>query len=494
MLLTLKTQGSQASEIGFLLHKHPDRFQSFPVRFGVCHAFYPQVESDAVTFCLMLDLDSTAMARNKQSATPFALAKYVNDRPYVASSMMSSAIVSALRSALNGKCAKRPELVDKRWEWTIEIDVLPVKGGYSFLKEMFEPLGYKVDAQSVVLDSQFPQWGDSSYFHVRLACQSTLCRVLRHLYILMPVFDLQKHYFSGSDELEKLLAKGEAWLADHPARDSIIRRYLRFQPHLRRQAISQLTEDESRDSETRAAGSGDEQELRLEGVLGEKKVSLNRQRLDAVQKRVIQYGGRSLLDLGCGEGKLLKRLLKHSDLSQIVGVDVSLRCLELAHRRLKLDQLPDFQAQRIQLMHASLGYRDQRLEGFDIATVVEVIEHLDPHRLEAFERVLFRHARPNGVIVTTPNSEFNVVWESLPAGKFRHPDHRFEWTRDEFLAWCQRIEKEYGYSFEIEGIGPIEASVGTPTQMACFRKVGKAKITLGCGRTYDGGNRPGGDS
>ena len=145
-----------------------------------------------------------------------------------------------------------------------------------------------------------------------------------------------------------------------------------------------------------------------------------------------------MLDLGCSYGNLLRRLLEDKQFEQIVGLDVSHRALEIAAERLHLDRLPERQRQRIQLLHGSLIYRDQRLAGFDAAAVVEVIEHLDEPRLAAFERVLFEFARPATVVVTTPNVEYNVRFETLPAGKFRHKDHRFEWTRQQFQEWATR--------------------------------------------------------
>jgi hypothetical protein len=115
-------------------------------------------------------------------------------------------------------------------------------------------------------------------------------------------------------------------------------------------------------------------------------------------------------------------------------------------------------------------YRDKRLEDFDAASVVEVIEHLDPPRLSAFERVLFEFAKPRTVVMTTPNSEYNVKWETLGAGKFRHPDHRFEWTRQEFQDWANGIDTQFGYTVRFLGVGPEDEQVGPPTQMVIFEK------------------------
>jgi 3' terminal RNA ribose 2'-O-methyltransferase Hen1 len=178
-----------------------------------------------------------------------------------------------------------------------------------------------------------------------------------------------------------------------------------------------------------------------------------------------------VLDLGCGEGRLLQALLKEKQFAAIVGLDVSHRALEITHDRLHYDRLPPAQKERLRLLHGSLIYRDQRLAGFEAAAVVEVIEHLDAPRLAAFERVLFECAQPKTIVITTPNCEYNVKWETLPAGKFRHRDHRFEWTRAEFQEWAGRVATRFGYNVRFLPVGPEDPTVGSPTQMGVFAKL-----------------------
>jgi 3' terminal RNA ribose 2'-O-methyltransferase Hen1 len=201
----------------------------------------------------------------------------------------------------------------------------------------------------------------------------------------------------------------------------------------------------------------------------EERVSLRDQRLGSVQSVLKGSGARRVLDLGCGAGALLERLIRE-DYELIVGVDVSVRALEHAARRLRLDGMHGAQRRRIQLLHSPLTYRDKRLCGFDAGALVEVIEHLDPPRLTAAERNVFGSARPRTVIVTTPNAEYNVRWETLPAGRFRHPDHRFEWTRSQFAAWAGGVADRHAYSVRYLPVGPEDPEVGPPTQMAVFSR------------------------
>jgi 3' terminal RNA ribose 2'-O-methyltransferase Hen1 len=464
MLLTITTTRRPANDLGYLLHKHTERFQSFDLSFGKAYVYYPEAADERCTACLLLDVDPVGMVRGKNPDQNFLLAQYVNDRPYAASSFLSVAISQVFGSALQGRCKDRPELTATALPLTARIDVLPVRGGEVFLRRVFEPLGYEVEAVRYPLDETFPDWGDSPYFSVAVRKTTTLAELLTHLYVLIPVFDGRKHYFVGDDEIEKLLTKGAGWLADHPEKDEIARRYLRFQPSLVRMALARLVQEEE-------PREGDEDEPRPQEKAEEsleKPLSLNEQRLGAVMAALRASGSKRVLDLGCGAGSLLRELLKDKQFTEIVGLDVSIRSLEAAQRRLKLDRLPPPQANRLKLLHGSLMYRDKRLEGFDAAAVVEVVEHLDPPRLSAFERVLFEFARPRTVVLTTPNREYNVTWETLPAGQFRHPDHRFEWTRQEFQDWATGVAGRFGYAVRFLPVGPEDETLGPPTQMAIF--------------------------
>ncbi len=462
MLLTLSTTHRPASDLGYLLHKHPNRLQSFDLSFGKAHVFYSELADDRGTACLLLDVDPIGMVRGRNADHYFPLAQYVNDRPYVASSFMSVAIAQVFGSALQGRCKDRPELAAVPIPLEARLEVLPVRGGERFLQQVFEPLGYALQARRHVLDERFPEWGDSPYYSVTIAKTAILSELLTNLYVLIPVFDSNKHYFVGEDELDKLLDKGEGWLAAHPLKEEIVRRFLKFQPSLYRRALDRLINDEPGEltDEIKPAQP-------LEETL-EAPLSLNDQRLGTVLAALRGCGARRVLDLGCGEGKLLRELIKDRQFEEIVGVDVSIRSLEIAKDRLRLQHLPTSQSERVKLLHGSLMYRDKRLHGFDAASVVEVIEHLDPPRLSAFERVVFEFARPKTIVVTTPNQGFNAKWPTLPAGRMRHPDHRFEWTRAEFRAWATGVAERFGYRVNFLPIGPVDDSLGPPTQMAVF--------------------------
>ena len=463
MLLAISTTYSPATDLGYLLHKHPARIQSFTLPFGQAHVFYPEADTEKCTAALLLDVDSVGLVRRPhgQSAENFALAQYVSDRPYVASSFLSVAIARVFGSALSGKCKERSQLAETEIPLNAKLSVLPCRGGEELLRRLFEPLGYTVGAKQHMLNPQFPDWGQSRYFSVTLENTCRLSDLLTHLYVLMPVLDDEKHYWVGDAEIEKLLKHGNDWLAVHPEQESIVRRYLKHQRQLTREALAQLREEDAQ--ETDESGQAQEEQV-------EERIGLNEVRLHSVTEVLKQCGARRILDLGCGDGKLLRKLLAEKQFEEIVGMDVSHRILKIARERLDYDGLPEKQKKRLRLFQGSLGYRDERLAGYDAAAVVEVIEHLDPPRLAVFERVIFEFACPRTVVLTTPNIEYNVKFENLQAGSFRHRDHRFEWTRNEFQSWAVGVAKRFGYAVVFHPIGPETEGFGPPTQMAVFTR------------------------
>lgn len=465
MLLSITTTHQPATDLGYLLGKHPERLQTFELAYGNAHVFYPVANAEQCTACLLLDIDPIRLVRNHRGGRDDAtLARYVNDRPYVASSFMSVAIARVFATALGGVSKERPDLAAAPIPLEIDFPVVPSRGGERFLRALFEPLGYDVTTEGMLLDEQFPGWGYGPYLRVTLRRTVRLAEVLGHIYVLLPVLDNYKHYWVGQDELEKLLDHGAGWLATHPARDEIVRRYLKHQRRLTREALERLLADEEPDVEE-----AEETKQHEEQAL-EDRVSLNDARLAAVSAEVEASGARTAIDLGCGEGRLLSRLARAKQLTKIVGVDVSPRALEIARERLHLDELPDRQRERISLFQASLTYRDARFAGFDAACAIEVIEHIDPSRLGAFERVVFELAKPTTVVITTPNAEYNVKFESLPAGTMRHRDHRFEWTRAEFEEWARAAAERNGYSVRFAPIGEVDQLLGPPTQMGVFSR------------------------
>jgi len=466
MLLKITTTHKPATDLGYLLAKHPDKCQSFKLSYGKAHVFYPEAREDICTAVLLLDLDTVGLVRGRRnnSAAAGTLAQYVNDRPYVASSFFSVAIAQVFASALKGQSKGRQQLAETPIPLNVEIPVLPCRGGEGFLRGLFEPLGYEVAAISAPLDEKFPEWGEGPYFTVTLAATCKLKDLLTHLYVLLPVLDNNKHYWVGSDEIENLLSKGEGWLAVHPLREVIASRYLKHRKNLIGEAMQRLVaEDDPDPEETEEKQAHEEEAL-------EEKISLNDQRLGTVAAVLREAGAKRVIDLGCGEGGLIKALLKHRDFTYVAGVDVSCRALEIAKERLRLDSLSERQRNRVGLFQGSLTYRDKRFAGFDAACAVEVIEHIDISRLKAFERVLFEFAAPQTIVVSTPNIEYNVCFENLPEGKLRHRDHRFEWTRKEFQQWAEATAEKYGYSVRFVPIGDVRPEFGAPTQMGIFTK------------------------
>ncbi|WP_330182673.1 3' terminal RNA ribose 2'-O-methyltransferase Hen1 [Nocardia sp. NBC_01503] len=508
-----------ASELGYLLHKNPGKAQTFEQSYGVAHVLYPEAGEERCTAALLLEIDPVRLVRGKtKGAMEFSLGQYVNDRPYAASSLLSVAISTVFGSALHGRCAQRPELVESSLPLCVELPAVPCKGGADAAEQIFGPLGWAVEATPLPLDPAFPEWGNSHYLRLALTGAMRLSDALSHLYVLLPVLDGNKHYFLDAGEVDKLLRFGAGWLNTHPARDWITRRYLARRHSLVRTALARLAElddlepeqfgavdlniDElardvaaaaaeveaaeregmaqdanstaARESESEAAaGSALAQgEATSESTATSEAdapvLSLAVMRRSAVVGALHSVGARRVLDLGCGEGALLRELIADRSFDEIVGIDVSVRSLRIAERRMR--RLPLWQTQRVTTRQGALTYTDASLRGYDAAVLMEVIEHVDLTRLNALEQAVFGAAGPGAVIVTTPNGEYNALYEGMADGAFRHSDHRFEWSRAEFAAWAARVGETYGYQVRFEPIGLVDAELGAPTQMAVFTK------------------------
>lgn len=466
MLLTLATTHQPATDLGFLLHKNPARAHTAELSFGTGLAVFPDADEELCRVALIVEVDPVGLVRGRQGpkGNEFSLDQYVNDRPYAASSFLSVGINKLFGTAMTGRCKERPELAEQSLPFEVRLPVVPCRGGEPVLRDIFEPLGYEVTAGPIALDEAFPEWGNSRYFDVTLRGTVRMKTLLEHLFVLLPVLDDDKHYWVNASEIDKLLRRGSEWLPSHPARELITQRYLRHDRNLMRDALARLLADEPEDPDEVEQQHSEEEEA------VEKPIRLNDARLEAVVAAVNASNPRSVVDLGCGGGKLLQRLLRETKAERILGIDVSYRALEFAARKLHLDTMAPRQRERIELAQGALTYRDRRLEGFDVAAIVEVIEHLDAPRLQAFERVVFVHARPSRVVVTTPNIEYNALFEGMPAGALRHKDHRFEWTRSEFEAWARGVASRHTYEVSFAPIGPVDAGRGAPTQMAVFSR------------------------
>ena len=470
MILTISTTHRPATDLGYLLHKHPDRVQQFSVSHGTAHVFYPEATEELCTAALLLEVDANALARSSKGDAPsdFTLGQYVNDRPYAASSLLAVAMKRVFSTAFAGTLASNQALADGPLPLEIHIPAMPCAGGPALAAAIFEPLGWQVDARAVELDPQFPDWGTSRFVDLTLRGELRLSDALSQIYVLLPALDGSRHYWVGPDDVDKLLRHGEGWLAAHPLRDDIARRYLAQQRSLVHLALDRLVELGGDDADAVAADDIPAEEL------PEPRRRLAHVRRDAIVARLRELGVASVADVGCGEGELLRPLLDDSSFTRILGTDVSLRALERAAKRLKLDRRGQRQAARLELFQSSVTYRDARLKGLDAVVLMEVVEHLDWDRLPALEASVFAHARPRHVLVSTPNRDYNALYEWLAPGAMRHPDHRWELDRAEFAAWAQSVADAHGYTVTIEGVGDEDAQHGHPTRMAVFTREDQA--------------------
>ncbi len=464
-MLFISTTHQPASDLGYLLRKNPANLYEGKTAFGTLKVFYPEVSEEKTTAAFVVEIDPIALVRRKEDQG--SAEQYVNDRPYTANSYVSVGIAEAFGSAMSGGSKERPELAETPIPISIRIPVLRAKKGEDLIRRIFEPLGYRVEVTALPLDEQFPEWGESFYFDVSLHGTHRLCDSLRHLYVLLPVLDEKKHYYMDKQEVDKILSKGQGWLADHPEKSVILRTSLGRKPSLMREAFEQLSNAEPEFKTPDEEASDTDEATNQPVERAPKKVTLHRQRHDRVTELVRELKPKSIIDLGCGEGKFIRSIIPIQGIEKIVGLELSYYTLERATKMLQLEDGGGRYGHRVELIHGSLLYRDARTEGFDVATVIEVIEHMEAHRLPAFAKVVFGYAKPKTVIVTTPNREYNAVYNEI---ELRHDDHRFEWTRAEFQTWVDEVCAQYGYQAEIEGIGDLHPEYGCPSQMAVFKR------------------------
>lgn len=471
MLLTLSTTHTPATDLGHLLHKNPERPQAVELSFGQALVFYPEAGEARCTCALAVVVDPVSLVRDQRPGGDFPLGQYVNDRPYAASSFLCVALGRVFGTAMSGRSKERQALADVALPFEAVVSAVPCRGGEAMVRRLFEPLGYEVVTEGGLLDERFPEWGPSPYLKLTVRATVRLQDLLAHLYVLLPVLDADKHYWVGGDEVDKLLRRGEGWLAEHPEREVITHRYLKRRHRLAREALARLaTADGTAEDPDEAQATRDAEEAEVEAPL-----RLNDRRMKAVVEVLKARGVSTVVDLGCGEGRFIAEALSVSSLARITGVDVSAQCLEIGARRLKLDRMPEQQRKRVELLHGSLVYRDERLKGFDAAVCIEVIEHMEPGRLRDFENNVLGFLRPPLLVVTTPNAEFNVLFPNFKPGRMRHRDHRFEWSRAELAAWGDATAARHGYTVTYAPVGlpdPDALHLGAPTQMAVFERQG----------------------
>ncbi|HLU45545.1 MAG TPA: 3' terminal RNA ribose 2'-O-methyltransferase Hen1 [Natronosporangium sp.] len=466
MLLSITTTHRPATDLGYLLVKHPDRVHQVALSTGTAYVLFPQADPDRCTATLLLDIDPLQLTRRRWPAGGGTdLSSYVNDRPYAASSLLAVALAKVFSSAMRGVSRDRPELAATAIPLQLELPVVRCRGGVDLAHRLFTPLGWQVTATTVAANES------DRYLMLSLVGEHRLADALNHLYVLLPVLDDAKHYWVSHDEIDKLLRAGANWLPEHPERTLITRRYLVHQQGMVDQALARLAalDDTLAPASEDTSDGGTAEEARLPAAQREPLAAARRA---AVRQALTELGASTVVDLGCGGGELLVELLADPRYTRLVGADVSTRTLAAAQRRLRLDELPERQQRRVELWQTALTYRDDRLIGFDAAVLMEVIEHVDPPRLPAVVDAVFGHARPQAVLVTTPNREYNPRYPGLAPGELRHPDHRFEWTRAEFADWARQVASRYGYRLELREVGEPDPEVGAPTQLAVFTRDG----------------------
>lgn len=438
MLLTVICKDQNARDLSWLLRKRPERFQSFHLPFGAAYVFFPRYLPDLASVCLLLEVEGEKL--NELYKARDGEFQYVNPRRFLSGSLLSSAIAKVFSSALSGERGERPELAAREYNLEARIANFSCRLKPEYIEKIFSPLGYDVRTEPVGTDIYD---NISGVYNLTLTGRTTLQNLLSQLFILLPVFDGQIHFWIGESRLEKFIRLGQNWLPDHPEKRLIIGEYFWPAPALKKDALTFFgaTSDESG-----------------------REPNLNSVRLEKITELLLAQGAKSVVDLGCGTGALLARLAAEKKFTKLAGLDISAKNIESARKKLASPGKP---LREEDLFVGSLTYPDKRIAGYDAAVLCEVIEHFEPERMDLVMTNILGYARPKLLVVTTPNKTYNPVY-NLGASETRHPDHRHEFDEAEFLSFCANFSAKFAYRFEFFAIGDREPEIGAPTLGGIF--------------------------
>lgn len=455
MQLTIKAIGENSRVISYLLSKNPSNLYDRDEKGSRVRLVYTAFTEEETEILIYVTPDPVELVRN--SPNTFDITQYINDREFAVSSLFCSYIKSALATALNGK-PKEEFIKWVDYKFNLVLGFGPVASDLpdAVIESIFTHLGYEVNIERGLTDYSFQLKSRSSVRYITLTGHQTLQNAMRHLFILIPVMDNYKHYYMDKSEVDKLERYGAGWLDDHPMRDLIIKRSLKFKELIREVAVPQKEVFIKEESET-----VEETEV---------KVRLNEQRYQTIVDIVTNLPHKeTVVDFGSGEGKLSVRLGFAPGVKEILAVEPSqMSQLRAMQKWDKARASEGFLAPT--QVWGSLFYFDTRLCDKDVMILSEVIEHIDEFRLPPIMETVFVQYTPKTIIINTPNYEYNVVYEMQD--NLRHRDHRFEWTREQFNSWCNELSAKYKYSVNIGGIGEEDQDFGFPTQIAVFCKTG----------------------
>lgn len=444
MQLTIRAIGQDVKVISYLLAKNPNNVYERSVNGHLVRMFFSSFTEEEVCVTFFVTTDSIELSRNNPEK--YDITSYINDREFVVSSIFCTFLRTALGTALNGK-PKEEYISWVDHPFPLEFSFGPLASPLSdqAIVDLFEPLGYMVEITYGAVDYQMNLKRKSTARFVTIKGMTTLQKGLQQLFVLIPVLDDYKHYYIDEKEVDKMERYGEGWLDQHPQRELIVRKALRF-----KDVYSLLEKKKEQDFKT------------------ERKIRLNDRRYEKLVQYVQQLPYReSIVDFGSGEGKLSEKLGFVNGVKEILAVEPSeSESLKALKRFEKVVKDKNFLLPK--QMMGSLFYYDERLKNKDVMILCEVIEHIDMDRLPKIMKTILQDYLPKALLITTPNMEYNQVYDM--GDGYRHHDHRFEWTRAEFKSWCESQDKKNEYELTFDGIGEEHAVYGHPTQMCLFKR------------------------
>lgn len=446
MLLTINCEGPDAMDLSWLLHKRPNRFQAFNLGYGKAFVFFTEYSQNSCTACLLLEIMPDAL--NDLCKSKDGEFQYVNSRQYLSSSLLAGAIGKAYSSAIKGTCQDKPDLVGKKHGFKVRINNFSCRLNPIFIDRIFSPLGYQIEWRNIQINDEYCT-GGFICGDLQLSIDATLQEILSHLYILLPVFDRQTHFWLDESQLQKFIRHCQGWLGRHPEKRLIINEYFGPVSELKYRLMKHFGVIRPLADKSRTP-------------------TFNQMRRSAISDVIAASGAKTIIDLGCGDGSFVFSLHGQNRYEKLAGMDASAQNIENARK--KFDS-PFFHRRKSpEFFIGSITYRDKRISGYDAVILSEVIEHFEPERMDGVMRNILGEARPKLFVMTTPNKAYNQEFPFLEAGEFRHPDHRHEFGEDEFISFCEKYAAVFGYDLEISHVGVELSRIGSPTFMGIFKK------------------------
>lgn len=467
MFLKLKVssddQDYDINNVGFIIHKNPtNKYLNVKEKLGNVNIFFKN-ENNTLNIDHVFELNSLDLFRKSNQGHIDNIDHYVNDQSYTINSMFSSILNKVYSTCVN----KKDINTLKEFQISVEFGVVRLhKIKIDTIKDIFIELGFDFQYERLPYNpmsketTQFLNDMSDNYIFKLSHNSMSFNKLFNILIVMTYVYNVNRHFEVSQDQLVKLIERNSEWLKEHSKKQLIVQRFLSYKKELTTQALS-LLEIESLDSET-IINPNSENEIEKRESLGEKRYK----KIYEVVNSLSEGNQVSVVDFGSSTGKLIRSWLYSdfdlSNISEYTLTDVNSKDLSFASRKIDLKK-----NHFINIAHSSLEYFDKRFVNKDIGIMCEIIEHIEPRKLNSVLKNILENYNIKYLIITTPNFEYNKVYG---IDGFRHWDHRFEYTRAEFENFKKHLSVDLNVDILDSGfIGEEHIEFGGSTQYVVIK-------------------------